>query len=950
MMVPTRVRPVRCVLLTGALALLVTTADAQESLPTRIDRLMEAGQTGPASPASTDAEFLRRLSLDLLGTIPTAAEFRGFLQDSSPNKREAVIDRYLADPRFELYWAEVFDVMLMERRADKHVPHAEWLKYLQTSFHQNKPWDQLAREILSADGTDPALRPAAKFWLDRDAEPHLLTRDVGRIFFGIDLQCAQCHDHPLVEHYLQSDYYGLFAFNNRTVLFNDEAAKKMLLGEKAEGDAAYKSVFTGDASQSRPRLPGGSEMDEPHFRLGEEYQVAPAAKVRPIPKFSRRALLAQHATTGQNVAFNRNIANRIWGTLLGRGLVHPVDMHHPHNPASHPEVLELVTQEFVTAKFNIRWLVRQLVLTQAYQRSFDLPADPTLKLATAAEQLPVVDAQLTSLAVTAEEAKKAVAAAYEASKAAQKAIEDKDKAFRDALQAAITARKPVTDAEAALAKTQGQLVAKKTAINALVEASTKTADAVKAIPNDAELTQAAAVFEKRVKQAQDEHAALEKTATDQATAITAAKEKWTPTIDASETAYTAFVEAAKPWEAEKAKWLTTRAAALAAETVKQQTAARHKSWQQSVEFSQKRQLVTQAEQAVPAAQAQLTAAQQAVAQQQTDIAAKQSALNDAQKAFTTAAQALDAAKADLAAKQALAQTVGEAAAKTAAAVALLPNDAELAAALATLKARQEPLASATKSAESVATTRATEHQAAATQMQAAQQQLQAADAELSNRQKAMDAAALAATQAQGAVIGARAAVETALGVLSDTWTNQALSRTVKPMTPEQLAWSWMESCGVVEQYRLQADAEIEKTIPKASVETDAAKKIDRDFQAAQLTREKLRGVTQTFIGLYASAGGQPQDVFFATADQALFVANGGSVRSWGNNLANRLNGISDAAALADELYSCALSRKPSEAEAAQVSGYLAGRPNDRPVALQEIVWALLASAEFRFNH
>ncbi len=932
-------------------------AFAQEPLFTRVDQLMDAGRVGPTAALATDAEFFRRLSLDLVGTVPTAAETRAFLQDATPNKRALAVDKFIADRRFALYWAELFDVMLMERRPDKHIPHAEWLKYLQTSFQQNKPWNQLAREILSADGTDPALRPAAKFFLDRDAEPNLMTRDTGRIFFGVDFQCAQCHDHPLVEHYAQSDYYGLMAFVNRTVLFQFEEEDKdkkkkttMLLGEKAEGLSEYKSVFTGDASHTRPRLPGGAELDEPHFRFGDEYTVAPADKVRPVPKYSRRAKLAELATNGQNAAFNRNIANRIWGMLFGRGLVYPVDMHHPHNPATNPEVLDLITQQLVDSQFNIRTLVRELALTQTYQRSFDLPADPAAQLAAANEKLTGIEPPLTAIAATVDAAKTVQTAAYEEAKAVQKSIEAQEKAYRDAVQAVVAAQKPVSDARAALGKTQQAVTAKQTVITTLTEASTKAAEAVKAVPNDAELTQAATIYTNKLTAVNTELAALQKTATDQTAAVDTAQQKFTAAVDASEAAFTQSTEAAKPWEAAKQKWLALRSQTLAAEISKQNLAMRQKAWKQYADFGQKRQQAQQSEQAVPAVQTELAAAEQTIAPQMAEVAAKVTALAEAQKLLVSATQALDAAKVDFTAKQTVAQTVTDAAAKTEAALALIPNDAELTVALTTLKTRQTTTTGTMKTAEAVVATKTTEVQGATSQVTAAQQQQQVAEAELTNRKKNVETKAAALAQAQATLVAAQANLQSSYNELAEAWASQAAIRSVKPLSPEQLAWSLMEACGIVDSYRNTSDAEVEKTVPKASVEADPAKKAERDFQVALLAREKLRGVTNQFIALYAAAGGQPQDVFFATADQALFVANGGTVIGWGTNLANRLNAMTDVNALGDELYHCVFSRPATPMEVAQLETYLAGRPNDRPVALKEIVWALLASAEFRFNH
>src|SRR6516225_3396729 len=114
--------------------------------------------------------------------------------------------------------ATVLDVMLMERRPDKHVPHAQWVEYLRSAILANKPWDRLVAEMLAADGTDAKTRPAAKFYLDREAEPNVLTRDISRLFLGMNLQCCQCHDYPRIDDYKQIHFYDLFAFVSRTSL------------------------------------------------------------------------------------------------------------------------------------------------------------------------------------------------------------------------------------------------------------------------------------------------------------------------------------------------------------------------------------------------------------------------------------------------------------------------------------------------------------------------------------------------------------------------------------------------------------------------------------------------------------------------------------------------------------------------------------------------------------
>ena len=352
----------------------ISVAWAEAPLHQRIDAFIAAGKP-QLVPLASDAEFLRRIYLDLTGTIPTSSAARAFLQDGSPDKRNRLIDRLLASPDHARHLQHVFDRVLMERRRDQHVSHAQWLDYLFVSFSANKPWDVLVREILSADGADPRLRPAAKFYLDREGEPNLLTRDIGGLLLGMNLQCAKCHDHPLVAGYHQDHYQGLFAFLNRTSLCTD-AQKTALLAEKAEGEVSFQSVFDPAkvTKMTGPRLPGLPPVNEPKLEKGKEYVVAPAKGVRPVPKFSRRAQLAERITSPDNTQFRRNGANRLWAIMLGRGLVHPVDLDHENNPPSHPELLTVLADEFVRHKYDMRYLLREVARSQTYQRASELPA------------------------------------------------------------------------------------------------------------------------------------------------------------------------------------------------------------------------------------------------------------------------------------------------------------------------------------------------------------------------------------------------------------------------------------------------------------------------------------------------------------------------------------------------------------------------------------------------
>jgi hypothetical protein len=361
-----------------ALALSTASAKADDPLHVRIDAQIAAKANGrPAAGRTDDAEFLRRISLDLTGQIPTAGDARNFLADAAPDKREKVINAFLAGNDYPRRMTEAMHVMLMERNGD----HPEWAKFLQTAFEKNKPWDQIVREILYPNPDDETARGAAFFWTKRlehygenPVDLPGLTRDVGRLFLGLDLQCAQCHDHLFIDDYKQVDFQGLFAFVSHTTIRSDvkfPAVAEPLVQKKL----AFASVFKKVKQETGPRLPFGTEVEIVMPAQGEEYEFPPdKSKNFPgVPKFSPLKVLAAQLPRSDNPLFTKNIVNRLWFLMMGRGIVHPLDLHYAGNPPSHPELLDLLAQEFAAQQFDIKWLLLELALTETYQRSSLLP-------------------------------------------------------------------------------------------------------------------------------------------------------------------------------------------------------------------------------------------------------------------------------------------------------------------------------------------------------------------------------------------------------------------------------------------------------------------------------------------------------------------------------------------------------------------------------------------------
>lgn len=400
----------RCwLLLVGIVLGSVSRLLGDESLPGRVDALIDAQLAGqPVAALADDAEFLRRVFLDFAGRIPNVTEAREFLEDSAADKREKLIDKLLASDEFPNRMADLMHVMLMERRGE----HPEWIAYLRESFKQNKPWDVMAREMLAPDPKNEQTRAAA-FFLSKRLENYgqnpvdhpALTRDVSRLMLGMDLQCAQCHDHLFIKDYKQEDFQGLFVVFANTSVRSDvkfPAVSEKLMTQRIE----FQSVFDPQKKTTGPRVPGRDEIAIPAFAKGEEFLEPPDPKTKAPGrlKFSPLEHLAAEITSPNYPPFARNIANRMWFLLMGRGLVHPLDLHHRDNPPSHPELLDLLARELVEHKFDLKWLLRELALTRTYQRSGILPegaSDPLPERFAVALEKPLSAEQLFASVTTA---------------------------------------------------------------------------------------------------------------------------------------------------------------------------------------------------------------------------------------------------------------------------------------------------------------------------------------------------------------------------------------------------------------------------------------------------------------------------------------------------------------------------------------------------------------------
>lgn len=362
------------VLLTGP-----SVAPAQTPLRDTIDsELRAAWQREKITPASAsdDATFLRRVYLDLGGIVPSLDETTAFLADTDSAKRAKLIDKLLDSPRYAIHQADVWDMVYFGRNPPGYdSPKREGFQnWLRESFAKNMPYDELARTMLKAEG-NTAEQGAPMYLLQYERRPEDAAMAVSQTFLGVQLQCARCHDHPY-EPWKQREFYGMAAFFAR--LRRVQVGKagnldKLFVAEMNTGDVK----FTGSVKEATPGKQGepvqpkfllGETLDEPDFSKDFKDEKHPAeGKVPEPPKFSRKDKLAEWVTRSENRLFARAAVNRVWAQYMGRGIVHPVDNMSESNAPSHPQLLDTLATEFTAHKFDLKWLAREILNSQAYQ-------------------------------------------------------------------------------------------------------------------------------------------------------------------------------------------------------------------------------------------------------------------------------------------------------------------------------------------------------------------------------------------------------------------------------------------------------------------------------------------------------------------------------------------------------------------------------------------------------
>ncbi|WP_020473225.1 DUF1549 domain-containing protein [Zavarzinella formosa] len=348
-----------------------------------IDHYIDARLATSKSKAVDQADdytLIRRLTLDLVGRIPTPAESKAFVESKDAKKREQLVDRLMASGAFVRHQANQFDAMISGPSSRT----SGIRDYLVKALGSNKSWDVIFRELLVPNDDDAATKGSGEYLKTRITDLDRVTNDVSVTFFGVNVSCAQCHDHPLVQDWKQDHFFGMKSFfarsfdNGGFLAERDDATVKFKPTKGPEKTA--KMMFLTGKTFNPPARKEQTKEEEIKERQKFE-QAKKDKKSPPPPSFSARAKLVEIALqTEEAVFFSKAISNRLWHRFLGYGLVMPLDQMHSENPASHPELLQWLGRDMANHQYDLRRMIRGIVLSKTYSRSSkwtgDIPPAP----------------------------------------------------------------------------------------------------------------------------------------------------------------------------------------------------------------------------------------------------------------------------------------------------------------------------------------------------------------------------------------------------------------------------------------------------------------------------------------------------------------------------------------------------------------------------------------------
>ena len=365
--------------MSGALLLSVAcvaqAADSSSQTAIEVDRLLQIhlsdSTAQPVGPVD-DATFLRRAFLDLVGEPPTADDVLAFSLDDSADKRRKLVDSLLADEAFGENWARYWRDVILYRRTEQRALSTQvvLVEYLANQFNSNQSWGKIAASFMTATG-DVRKNGEAALIMAQSGKPEDVTAEVSRIFLGIQIQCAQCHDHP-TDSWNRQQFHQLAAFFPRIAVRPDRSAPQqtylvVVNDQRFEPRRRRNNNnrYRGTPEHHMPDLDDpsskGKLMQPVFFLTGSKLPTGTRDK-------DRRGKLAEWITAPTNPWFSKAYVNRIWSELVGEGFYEPIDDLGPDRECSSPETLDHLASGFTDNGYDIKWLFRTIMATEAYQR------------------------------------------------------------------------------------------------------------------------------------------------------------------------------------------------------------------------------------------------------------------------------------------------------------------------------------------------------------------------------------------------------------------------------------------------------------------------------------------------------------------------------------------------------------------------------------------------------